>query len=373
MKNIKDKICTNQLYSFKEGRGRKSVLIIFLRAAVPFFFFFFSLPFGEGWGGASFAQDIHFSQFNASPQNLNPSQTGMFDGEWRFAGNQRSQWAAIPVPYKTYSISTDTRLKMKLKNGVPALGLLVNTDKAGDSKFSTTQVYVSAAYIKKLGTDSTQLISIGLQPGFTTKSFNINALTFDNQYDGDNYNSALGSGENFSKTRITYFDLGGGLTYLWRKTQRTQASIGLSAFHLNMPKQSFFNDKDIRLDIKTTINGIAEFPAAAQFDLLPTFLYQRQGKFKETVVGLFGKYYLMPVNGAVTAFSLGGFYRLKDAFIVAANMEYRNFNVGLSYDVNTSKLTEATNNKGGFEISVIYIFKKEVIFVAKKRVCPIYM
>ncbi len=322
---------------------------------------------------STFAQDIHLSQFNSSPQNLNPAQTGLFDGDWRFVGNHRSQWAAIPVPYKTYSLSTDTRLKMKYKNGVTALGLLINTDKAGDSKFSTTQVCVSGAYIKKIGADSTSFISVGVQPGITSKSFNINALTFDNQYDGDNYNAALGSGENFSKTRITYFDLGGGLTYLWKKTQRTQASVGLSAFHLNMPKQSFFNDNTIRLDIKTTISGIAEFPVMAQLDVLPTVMYQRQGKFKETILGVFGKYYLQPIGGMTTAISLGGFYRLKDAFICSVGMEYRSFNVGLSYDVNTSKLTEATNNKGGFEISVIYILKKDVLFVAKKRVCPIYM
>jgi hypothetical protein len=74
-----------------------------------------------------------------------------------------------------------------------------------------------------------------------------------------------------------------------------------------------------------------------------------------------------------TAVSIGAFYRLKDAFILAANMDYRNFNVGFSYDVNTSKLREATNRRGGFEISVIYIFKKIQPFVAKKRVCPVYM
>jgi hypothetical protein len=51
-------------------------------------------------------------------------------------------------------------------------------------------------------------------------------------------------------------------------------------------------------------------------------------------------------------------------------MDFKNFNVGVSYDVNTSKLIEATNRRGGFEVSVVYIFKKMVPFVAKKRVCP---
>jgi hypothetical protein len=58
---------------------------------------------------------------------------------------------------------------------------------------------------------------------------------------------------------------------------------------------------------------------------------------------------------------------------MVANMDYRNFSVGLSYDVNISKLIAATNRRGGFEISVIYILKKRASFVAKKRVCPIYM
>ena len=38
------------------------------------------------------AQDIHFSQFNMSPGNLNPAFTGFFDGDVRGVANYRSQW-----------------------------------------------------------------------------------------------------------------------------------------------------------------------------------------------------------------------------------------------------------------------------------------
>lgn len=320
-----------------------------------------------------YSQDIHYSQFNASTQNLTPAQTGLFDGDWRFAGNFRSQWAAIPVPYKTVSIVADTRLKTKLKKAVPAAGLVINTDGAGDSKFSTLQILIAAAYIKKLTADSTHFLSFAIQPGFTTKSFNLNGLTFDNQYDGEKYNSTLGSGETFSKTRITYMDLGGGVAYLWKKTARNQLNIGVSTLHVNKPKQSFFDNSSIRLDIKTNISALAEFPITEKVDIIPTFMYQTQGKFKETVVGGFGKYYLKPIDGITTAVSLGAFYRVKDAFILVANLDYKNFNVGVSYDVNVSKLTAATNQRGAFELSIIYIIKKIVPFIAKKRVCPIYM
>jgi type IX secretion system PorP/SprF family membrane protein len=322
---------------------------------------------------AALSQDIHYSQFNSSPLNLNPAQTGVFDGDWRFAGNYRSQWSAIPVPYKTFSLAADTRLKTKLQNDVPAVGLLVNNDNAGDSRFSTTQIYLSGAYIKKLGADSTSFLSFALQPGITSKGFNVNALTFDNQYDGDSYDPNLGSGESFSKTRITYFDLGAGLGYLWRMNGRKQLNTGISLLHINKPKQSFFDNRDIRLDMKLNVSAMLQLPLTEKVDVIPTFQYQRQGKFQETVLGVFGKYHLTPVDGMTTAVSLGAEYRVKDAFILIAGMDYRNFNVGLSYDINTSKLTEATNGRGGFEISVIYIFKKLVPFVAKKRVCPIYM
>lgn len=319
---------------------------------------------------SAFAQDIHYSQFNASPQNLTPAQTGLFNGDWRFVGNFRSQWSVIPVPYRTFSIAADTRLKTKLKKDALAAGLVVNTDKSGDSKFTTTQVYLSGAYIKKLDKDSTHFISVAIQPGISSKSFDISALTFDNQFNGDNYDPALSSGESFPKTRITYFDFGGGLSYLYRKNSRLQGGLGISALHLNKPKESFFNNDAIRLDVKTSVSGFFELPVSAQLDIMPTVLYQHQGKFHETVLGVFGKYYLKPVDGITTAVSLGGFYRMKDAFILVANMDYRNFNVGVSYDINTSKLIAATNHRGGFEISVIYIFRKVAPYIAKKRVCP---
>lgn len=319
------------------------------------------------------AQDIHLSQFNASPQNLNPAQTGIFNGDWRFVGNYRTQWAAIPVPYRTFSLSADTRFKKEIIGGTPNAGLIVNTDKSGDSKLSTTNIYASLSFIKKFNKDSTHFVSIGLQPGFTTKSFNANALSFDNQYDGDAYNPALASGENFSNYRITYFDMAGGLAYLYRKNQRMFLNFGVSVLHLTKPKQTYFSNGSDRLNLKTIISGIAEFPVSEKLDVVPTFLVQHQGKYNETVAGAFAKYFLTPVDGMTSAVSLGAFYRVKDAFIIAANMDYRNFNVVISYDVNTSKLIAASNHRGGFEVSVIYIFKKIVPFVAKKRVCPIYM
>lgn len=335
--------------------------------------FFFFLLLGES-KNRLLAQDIHYTQYNASPQNLNPAQTGLFNGDWRFVGNYRTQWGGISVPFVTHSIAADTRLPIQIKNCTPALGLLVNTDKSGDSKLTATQVFASIGIIKKLDTDSMHFISIAIQPGFTTKKFNSDALTYDRQYDGDNYNPTLSNGENYTgNNQISYFDGGGGLAYLWKKSNRKLLTVGASFSHINKPKQSFFNNGSVRLDVKTIISGMVQFPITEKVDLLPTFMYQKQDKFNEALVGMFGKYYLKPIAGKTTAVSLGMFFRSKDAFNLVGTLDYRSFTAGISYDINLSKLKEASNNRGGFELSLIYIFEKMRNFTAKKRVCPIYM
>jgi type IX secretion system PorP/SprF family membrane protein len=332
-------------------------------------------------GNKLIAQDLHFAQYNASPLNLNPAQTGLFNGDWRFVGNYRNQWKAIPVPYNTFSFSADNRMKMPTKraskktfsDAVPTAGIVLNTDKAGDSKLQTTQVYLSVGYIKKLKKTLPQFVSIGVQPGFVNKSFSKKDLTFDRQYDGNNYNPDLATGEDLSANSFSYFDIGAGVAYYLEKNKRKNLNVGFSTLHLNTPKQSFFTDKSINLDMKFTFSAIAQYQILPRIDLLPTFLYLHQGKYNEFVVGLFGKYHLRSIQGQTTAIALGGFIRTKDAFVIAANMDYRSFNVGISYDINTSDLTTATNNRGAFELSIIYILKKIVPFNVQKHYCPIYM
>ena len=47
------------------------------------------------------SQDIHFSQFNLSPLNLNPAMTGAFKGDYRFAETNGLllQFRIQPMPY----------------------------------------------------------------------------------------------------------------------------------------------------------------------------------------------------------------------------------------------------------------------------------
>ena len=59
------------------------------------------------------AQDVHTTQFYASPLTLNPALTGGFDGQLRASLNYRDQWRGLlPSPFVTTSASLDFRFPL---------------------------------------------------------------------------------------------------------------------------------------------------------------------------------------------------------------------------------------------------------------------
>ena len=117
------------------------------------------------------AQDIHFSQFNAAPLDLNPANNGLFDGDYRFILNHRNQWSSITLPYNTYSGSFDMVLptdQWKIKNlptGIWGAGIVFNDDKSGDGQLNLIEAKVSLSYTQKINKDSSMFLTFAIQPG----------------------------------------------------------------------------------------------------------------------------------------------------------------------------------------------------------------
>jgi hypothetical protein len=51
----------------------------------------------------------------------------------------------------------------------------------------------------------------------------------------------------------------------------------------------------------------------------------------------------------------GAVYRWKDAIIPVVKINTNKLSIGLSYDVNTSKLKTASSYRGGFELTLSYM------------------
>jgi hypothetical protein len=78
------------------------------------------------------------------------------------------------------------------------------------------------------------------------------------------------------------------------------------------------------------------------------------------------------VNDNVAVFG-GPWYRVNDAVILAAGVEFYNTRVGVSYDINNSDLRTATQAQGALELSVVYVFKKEKTGrIQYTNYCPLF-
>jgi len=328
------------------------------------------------------AQDIHFSQFGNSPLNLNPALTGVFGGDMRFVGNYRSQWNTVPVSYLTFSGAFDMKFDQFCSNHDQwAGGILFNYDVAGDSKLHTAQIALNGSYTHQM--DSKNYLSVGLQLSGYQRGFKTNDLQWDNQFGPRAYDASLPSGENFARTNVIFGDFSAGLNWhyqkpntqsQWENQNRTKLDVGVSMFHINRPKQSFY-DGDITEDcdcyIRYNVHGLGTFRVANPLDLVLQGVYQNQGPHSEIVLGVGGKIHLDNSFERQVNVLLGMNFRLGDAFIPNIEVQYNAWKFGLSYDVNTSQFNIATNRYGGPEFSLAYIFVKPRL-ESFKNCNPIY-
>lgn len=316
------------------------------------------------------AQDIHFSQFWMQPLYLNSAQTGMFDGDYRVGGMYRNQWRSVPVPYSTFSFFADTKFnRVFSQQSDLGAGIIFNNDISGDSRYTINQFYVPLSYIQRFEKDTNLTLSFGMMPGISNISFSTKKLSFDNQFNGDTYNSTLPSGENFPTLTRTYFDLGcTGLALQYKLKKAGLVSFGSSFSHMNRPGISFFRNNEVKLYAKSTSYISVKYPVSEKLFVLADVMYAKQGPFHETILAGRLSYLLNPKDNI--SLNAGLSTRVKDAFIILLGMDYKDYRFGFAYDINYSKFVPATNKRGAWEIGLIYILRKNPVFIPKKRACP---
>jgi len=310
------------------------------------------------------AQDIHFSQYAETPSAINPALAGVTYNT-RAIINYKNQWSSVGSKYETYGVSFDQTIKhKKLKSSYFAVAVNVFKDVAGDAKLSTLNPNFGIAYIQRV---SKQMkFSGGVQGGFFYKSLDANNLTWDKQFDGYGYNPSLSSGEAPTKSGITSFDMGGGVNLNYVQSDKfisaknaAKFDVGISAYHYGIGKTSFFNDNErLQSRMCAYFNGDFNIPNSIN-SIMPTFLYMRQGASQEFVAGALFKFILGDPSTYTAlkkprAFSVGGYYRFRDAIIPSILFQYNRVAMGVSYDINVSALTPASKRNGGLELMLRY-------------------
>jgi len=317
-------------------------------------------------------QDLHFSQFYNSPQNINPALTGVFNGDHRIMVSMRDQWRFVPVPWFTLSGAYDRKYYV-LKGDHHFLGggISLNHDRQGDSKLNLTSLNVNGAYHRILNAHN--IISGGLALGFSSRGFNSTLLTWDKQWNGEVFNSNLPTGESFSNLeRINFLETGLGINYRYQKNQRTYVDAGVSAIHLLKPNAAFYNQDVANLPRRITMSATGQIRVIQSLDIQLQVMQQFQGPYKETIFGGLGKIYLSEKRGKEIQLHAGIGYRTAQSLIPIMAIQFNNIYAGLSYDVDTNNFNDIVNsNKGGPEIHVRYIIAN-VKPMKEFKACPIY-
>ena len=291
-----------------------------------------------------------------APHTYNPAEIGNFNGDHRFIANHRSQWYTVTVPFRTFALMADSRKLLKAK-GLGVGGSIVH-DVTGDSRFTTTGINAGLSYTFDLPGDSLGDFAIAIQPSYTQKKLDMTKLNFDNQFNGNYFDPGLPVDESLQRTSRWYFDVAIGARTLLNVNPKNSLELGISVYNLLKPKQSFFNQDDIRLDRR--YNGMLKWNHFIKPRLLvqPGILYSRQGTFSSFNMGV-NFYYDLSESVYLKKKIFGGIYgRAMDSGDILIGMIYDRWTLAGSYDFNFSGLVPASNYQGGFEIAVIYIISK---------------
>ena len=321
----------------------------------------------------SVAQDIHFSQYGNVPFYLNPARAGMMSEQFRLSANTKLQWRSVTSPYQTYLAAGDMSIQRKGNHlGKIGLGLDFMREKAGDASFGTSGFGMSVSYIKALNRFNNRFFSGGISFRMHQRSFDPDELYFDNQYNGLNYDPTLSEGESFSDFNFWFPVLNAGGAYLMRFGSQDEMTAGLSVNNINRPMQSHFNDNTIRLRTRWVADVTYKNAVTRNSAVCPSVFFSKQGAFTELTLGADYRYVKSFDPWLYKAYSGGLFYRAGDGFILSARLDYMNYKFGISYDINTSKLTPASQLRGGFEFSIIAVFNRAKRKTNHEIPCPIF-
>lgn len=324
--------------------------------------------------GNAQAQDVHFTQFDASPLTLNPANTGAFNGEFRLSAIYRDQWRSVTggdAAFKTIGFSADMPIIRDISvDDYLAGGVQLYQDKAGDGNLTNMTALLSVAYHKFLGGDGKKVLTVGLQGGYSQKKIDLSKLYFGDEYLEGAWQQGTSAEFGWLNTKTSNYVINAGINYSQTVTDRFGFVIGAAVNNINQPLESFDDRKataNVGLGMRYTGQLGAIIGINDKFSLKPAAFVQSQQTALELVAGnefnlKVGDNYDVPTATAIYA---GVWYRYKDAIMVTAGIEYKGFRIGVGYDYNTSDLKSASNNNGGFEISLRYIAPSPIDFARR--------
>ena len=236
------------------------------------------------------------------------------------------------------------------------------TDKTASGILTSNYLAFSTAYHKALDEDGYHSLGIGFQGAYANKSLDGTRLTFEDglQLDGTWLRSPT-EPINSEFVNVHYFDMNIGAIYNASSNGNNNYYVGVSAYHLNHPRESFLGVDTISVPTRLTLHGGGYFPVQGSASTIyVSGLFNNQAGAHDFVLGGAWEVSASTDEANPTNFYAGlwaRFSNVADAVIPYVGLDFGDFNLGLTYDVNVSALQTASQSRGGIEVSLIYIKK----------------
>ena len=172
------------------------------------------------------------------------------------------------------------------ENNIMGIGGMLMYDRAMDGIVRSVYGSLNLSYSIKLleGEDFTHRFGIGFGATYGDRTVDYSRLTFEEQFTGTGFNTNLPSGESALSNMKGYVSANVGLLYSYT-TETSNIDIGVSAYHVNRPKQTFLKDNKQELamrkvahaNFETFINDQLVFNANAIYQAQSTTHYVSAG------------------------------------------------------------------------------------------------
>lgn len=325
----------------------------------------------------TWAQDIHFTNFQLAPMSLNPALTGGFQGTLRASGIFRDQNAG---GYNTLAGGFEYNIPFGFrKQDWIAVGLEYIQDKEkivdGINVRKISMTNISVAYHFPLDKKYKNTLSAAIQYKLLSHNINLQNLNTPFYLTSGSYSTFFdeikNSGQDGEGKSISLKDWEGAFALRSKIGKKNSFSAGLSFAHILKLDQAASGTGGStttpvdNVPLRMTFFSQAEFFVNDKISIQPAVLFQHQKPFSEFAVqSLVGLVFNEKKNIKINP-GLG--YRFGDALEFLFIMDFGKFKFGAAFDLTTSGYKSSEGKQNAFELGLTYT----TTIIKKPKVKPV--
>lgn len=307
------------------------------------------------------AQYFQFSQYNFTPQRVNPALVATSDFA-QLAFVYRNQGTDGGFRLTSNSLNAMYPILSRQGNRWSGIGISLLDDRSGQAGiFSTQEAGVS--YAINIALTSRQSLSLGTRVLYQGRRINLEGLYTGSQYIQDRgFDESISPGENFGELKSDYLTFSLGLH--WQVEDDDESIIGywdISFFDLNRPEESFITAWPLNPTL-VAAGGLRVY-RGKQLSILPQVLYTRSASNNMVNAGAIFRYDLMASTRD------NRYLDLRSSFVFGRSailgLQYHNDRMGLGISYDFPFFYQNVANTGAIEVGIV--LKKEVARKKKGR------